>query len=193
MEGRLVIFSAPSGAGKTTIVRHLLNQEMGLVLSVSACTRKPREGEVDGKDYHFISPEAFRQQIRAGAFVEWEEVYKDHFYGTLKSELERIWNDGQHALFDVDVVGGLNLKDKFGDRALAVFVSPPSLDELRQRLTGRSTESRDRMEDRLKKAVREMQYAPRFDRVLVNDRLEDALESAVALVREFLPVKNPEA
>jgi guanylate kinase len=186
MEGRCIIFSAPSGAGKTTIVRHLLTSDLGLRFSVSAATRQQRAHEVDGRDYHFMTEERFRQLIAEGAFVEWEEVYPGHFYGTLRSEIERIWAEGCHPIFDVDVVGGLDLKAAFGEGALAVFVSPPSLEALEVRLRDRATESLENLQIRLQKAGSEMQYAKHFDAILLNDDLERSCAEARRLVAEFL-------
>ena len=185
--GKCVIFSAPSGAGKTTIVHSLLerlNDE--LEFSVSACSRDPREGEVDGKDYYFLSVESFKEKIQDDAFVEWEEVYKDNFYGTLKSEIERIWLAGKTVIFDVDVVGGLNLKKAFKHLALAVFVQPPSYEILEERLRSRSTESEEKILMRLEKAHQELDQAPLFDVILLNDTLEHACNKAEALVTEFI-------
>lgn len=184
--GKCIIFSAPSGAGKTTIVHHLLGILNSLEFSVSACSREPRANEVDGKDYFFLGIDGFRRKIEEGAFVEWEEVYKDNYYGTLKSEIERIWSDDKAVIFDVDVIGGLNLKKQFGDRALAVFVQPPNIEELENRLRGRSTESEEKIQQRMEKAVREMSYANHFDRILVNDDLREACNKAVLLVSDFL-------
>jgi guanylate kinase len=186
MKGKSLIFSAPSGAGKTTIVRHLLQLDLDLEFSVSACSRKPRENEVHGRDYYFMSVEEFRAGIERDEFVEWEEVYRDQYYGTLKSELDRIWNAGKHAVFDVDVVGGRDLKQIFGEDALAVFVKPPSLEVLEQRLRIRSTDTEEKIRTRLAKAASEMEFAGSFDVILVNDRLEDALAEAERVVREFL-------
>jgi guanylate kinase len=186
MKGKAIIISAPSGSGKTTLVRHLLELDVNLEFSVSACSRPPRENEVHGRDYYFLTVEEFRAGIERNEFIEWEEVYKDHFYGTLKSELERIWGAGKHVVFDVDVVGGSNLKTIFGDNALAVFVRPPSLKVLEQRLRDRSTDPEDKIRDRMAKAARELGYAQRFDVIIVNDRLEDALRQVENLVRDFL-------
>jgi guanylate kinase len=186
MKGKSIIFSAPSGSGKTTIVRHLLQLDLNLEFSVSACSRKPRKNEVDGRDYYFMSVEEFRAGIERDEFVEWEEVYKDQYYGTLKSELERIWNVGKHAVFDVDVVGGKDLKQIFGNDALAVFVKLPSLEVLEQRLRARSTDPEEKIRARLSKAASEMEYAGLFDVILINDRLEDALAEAEKVVRDFL-------
>lgn len=185
-KGKCIIFSAPSGAGKTTIVHDLLKRDLGLEFSVSACSRDPRPNEVDGKDYHFYGPEKFRQLIQDDAFVEWEEVYTNNFYGTLKSEMDRIWSKGNTVIFDVDVIGGLNLKKKFMEDALAIFVKPPSYEELEKRLRGRSTESEEKINQRMQKATKELAFAPEFDIILVNDNLEDACEEAATRVREFL-------
>ena len=184
--GKCIIFSAPSGAGKTTIVHHLLTKNLGMEFSVSACSREPRANEVDGKDYHFLGIEKFRQEIKDDAFVEWEEVYTNNFYGTLNSEMERIWGQGKAVIFDVDVIGGLNIKKKFGDNAFAVFVKPPSYEELEKRLRGRSTETEDKINQRMEKARKELAYAEEFDAILVNDNLEDAFVKAEQMVSEFL-------
>ena len=186
MKGKLIIFSAPSGAGKTTIVHKVLQSRNDLEFSVSACSRPKRTNEQDGKDYYFISAEDFKQKIDNGEFLEWEEVYINSYYGTLKSELERIWNKGRHVIFDVDVVGGLDLKEVFREDALAVFVSPPSVEALEQRLRNRSSETEDKIAVRVAKATAEMTFAPKFDVVLVNDHLETALAEAEQLVRSFL-------
>ena len=187
-KGKCVIFSAPSGAGKTTIVHYLLRRKLGLAFSVSACSRAPRENEVDGKDYHFLGVQGFRQKIAEGAFIEWEEVYTNNFYGTLKSEMERIWAEGKTVIFDVDVIGGLNLKRMFQDDAFAIFVQPPSYKELELRLRKRSTESEDKIQQRMEKAAKELAFAPEFDYTLVNDDLEKACEAAEVVVREFLQI-----
>lgn len=185
-QGKCVIFSAPSGSGKTTIVHHLLNQEIGLEFSVSACSRSPRPNEVDGKDYHFLGIENFKQKIEENAFVEWEEVYENNFYGTLKSEIERIWKKGNTVIFDVDVIGGLNIKKQLGKNALAVFVQPPSYEELEKRLRNRSTESEEKINLRMAKARKELAFAPQFDTVLINDDLSTACENAEKLVQQFI-------
>lgn len=185
-KGKCVIFSAPSGAGKTTIVHHLLNQNIGLEFSISACSRDPRPNEVDGKDYHFLGIDGFKSKIEQDAFIEWEEVYTNNFYGTLKSEIERIWDNDHAVIFDVDVIGGLNIKKQFGDQALAIFVQPPSYDELENRLRGRSTETEDKIQQRMAKARKEMSTAAEFDYILVNDNLEEACEKAKGLVTQFL-------
>lgn len=184
--GKCVIVSAPSGAGKTTIVRHLIDQGMGLAFSVSATSRAKRAHEVDGKDYFFVSVDEFRDRIEEGAFIEWEEVYHGQFYGTLRGEIRKIWANGQTPIFDVDVVGGLHLKSAFGDRALALFVSPPSLDVLEDRLHNRATETAESLRKRVDKAAHEMTYAERFDAIVVNDTLEHACAEAEALVKRFL-------
>ena len=186
MIGKAIIFSAPSGAGKTTIVKHLLQLDLGLEFSISACSRPPRPREVDGRDYYFMSVADFRKHIEQDDFLEWEEVYRDHYYGTLKSELDRIWSRQKHVVFDVDVVGGLNLKEYFGQNALAVFVQPPSMQELERRLRDRSTDTDDKIRDRIEKASDEIKYAGQFDVVLVNDKLEDTLLRGEDIVRDFL-------
>jgi guanylate kinase len=185
-KGKLIIFSAPSGAGKTTIVKHLLNAGLNLEFSISAASRKIRSNEVDGKDYYFLTVDEFKNRINANAFLEWEEVYADHFYGTFKSEVERIRNKGNHVIFDVDVIGGLNLKKYFGEEALAVFVVPPHIEELEKRLRGRSTENEVTLKKRLEKAEHELSFADEFDFQLINDNLERAKEQAVQLVKEFI-------
>jgi guanylate kinase len=184
--GKCIIFSAPSGAGKTTIVRALIERIPELQFSVSACSRAPRPNEVNGKDYHFLSVEEFKNRINADAFIEWEEVYKDHFYGTLKSEIERIWSLGKIVIFDVDVYGGVNLKKFFDGAALSIFVMPPSKEDLEIRLRHRSTETEERIQTRLAKAEEELLLKEQFDVVLVNDVLEDAIAKAEHLVSEFL-------
>ncbi|MFH0757414.1 MAG: guanylate kinase [Bacteroidota bacterium] len=186
MRGRLIIFSAPSGSGKSTIVQHLVKLDLGLAFSISATSREPRKGEVDGREYHFISPEQFRSKIEDDAFIEWEEVYPDQYYGTLRSEIERIWKNGQHALFDIDVLGGLNLKTSYGDMALAVFVKPPSLEILEKRLRERGSDDEKSLAKRLGKAAYEIEFAPKFDLILVNDSLKTTLTEAETIVRNFL-------
>lgn len=186
MEGKLFIFSAPSGSGKSTIVQHLMTLKLGLAFSISATSRNPREREIDGKEYHFISPWNFRKKIDNNEFLEWEEVYPGQYYGTLRSEVDRIWNQGQHAIFDIDVVGGINLKREFGNKACAIFVKPPSLEVLEKRLRSRGTDDETSLEKRLGKAEYEMSQAPHFDHILVNDTLEHALHNAKSLVRGFL-------
>jgi guanylate kinase len=185
--GKCIIFSAPSGAGKTTIVHALLKkEELGLAFSVSACSREPRPNEVDGKDYHFLGVQGFKQRIAEDAFIEWEEVYTNNFYGTLRSEVERIWSEGKTVIFDVDVIGGLNLKKIFEAQALAVFVQPPSIDELERRLRRRSTETEDKIRQRVDKAHIELAKANEFDVIIVNEDLEKAIEEAANKVKSFI-------
>ena len=184
---KLLIFSAPSGAGKTTLVRLLLaHEELKLAFSISATSRAPRGQEVDGKDYYFLSNDDFNQKVKDGAFLEWEEVYSGTKYGTLISEVERIWSEGKSVIFDIDVVGGLNLKSLYGDRALAVFVMPPDEEELERRLRGRQTDSEDKIRQRLAKARKEIGRSDRFDYVLLNKDLETAKQEAYNLVKVFL-------
>jgi guanylate kinase len=190
-EGKLIVFSAPSGSGKTTIVRHLLKQkELNLEFSISATSREKRGDEIDGKDYYYLSAKAFKNKIKAHEFLEWEEVYRDNFYGTLKSEIERIWAKGKHVIFDIDVSGGLRIKRKFPEETLAIFVKPPSIDELKIRLKNRKTESNDKINMRIAKASAELATAPLFDKIVVNDHLEHALEEAYKLVADFLDLKK---
>ncbi len=184
--GKCIIFSAPSGAGKTTIVRHLLEVDPRLEFSISACSRAPRKGEIDGKDYYFLGLETFKKAIEENAFIEWEEVYKDNFYGTMSSEIERIWANGKTVIFDVDVVGGLNIKKRFGDQALAIFVQPPNEGELENRLRYRSTETEEKIQMRMAKAKQELAESVHFDQVLLNENLETAFEEAEQLVSNFL-------
>ncbi len=186
-KGKLLVFSAPSGSGKTTIVRHLLAQpELNLEFSVSCTTRALRGQEINGKDYYFISIEDFKKHIKAEDFVEWEEVYRDNFYGTLKSEVERIWAMGKNVIFDIDVAGGLRIKKKFPDETLAVFVKPPSVDELKRRLKERSTESDDKINMRIAKAHVELATAPQFDKIIKNYDLDVAKAEAYELVKKFV-------
>lgn len=186
MEGKLVIITAPSGAGKTTIVKQLLDKELGLEFSVSATTRHLRGNEVEGKDYYFLSVDEFRKRIEQNDFVEWEEVYKDHFYGTLKSEIDRIWAKGKHVLFDVDVRGGIKLKKIFGNRSLALFIMPPSVDELKKRLIKRGTDDPAKVNTRLAKAEEELNFANQFDNIIFNDQLDKAIVEASVIVSSFL-------
>lgn len=185
-KGKVIIFSAPSGAGKTTIVKRILSGISNLEFSVSATSRAPREGEVSGKDYYFLDADDFRKKISEGAFLEWEEVYANSFYGTLKSEPQRIWDGGKHVIFDVDVMGGINIKKIFGSLALSLFIMPPSIEVLKERLTNRGTESPQSLQKRLDKAALEMSYAKQFDRIIVNDNLETAVEEAFSLVNGFI-------
>ena len=185
--GKLIVFSAPSGSGKTTIVKFLLAQkELHLDFSISATSREKRGDEVDGKDYYFLTSEEFQQKIRENAFVEYEEVYKDNFYGTLKSELERIWSEGKHVIFDIDVIGGLEIKRQFPHKTLAVFVSPPSVEELERRLRFRQTETEEKIQMRLAKAEREIATSDQFDVILKNYDLENAKNDAYKLVSDYL-------
>lgn len=189
MPNKLIIFSAPSGAGKTTIVKHLLKQNLRLEFSISAASREKRPNEVHGRDYYFLSSDEFKARIKNNEFIEWEEVYENHFYGTLKSEVDRIWNNGNSVIFDVDVIGGLNIKKQYGEKALAVFVMPPSIEELKKRLNARSTESPENLRKRIEKAEAEISFSKRFDKVIVNDILDKALIEATDLVSEFLKAK----
>jgi len=185
-KGKIIIFSAPSGTGKTTLVKWLLEQGLNLHFSISATSRQPRSTETDGKDYYFLSPEAFRQKITENAFLEWEEVYTDKFYGTLKSEVERILSEGKNVLFDVDVKGGLNIKKHFGVKALSIFVKPPSIEVLRQRLESRGTDSAEIIQERVNKAVYELTFAPQFDVVVINNKLDHAKQDCLKKIKDFL-------
>lgn len=190
-KGKLIVFSAPSGSGKTTIVRHLLGLEkLNLEFSISATSREARGEEIDGKDYYFISARQFKDKIKNDEFLEWEEVYRDNFYGTLKTEVERIWAKGKHVIFDIDVVGGLRIKKKFPEETLAVFVKPPSVDELKIRLKKRSTESEAKINMRIAKASVEMATAPQFDTIIKNYDLDVALKEAEELVADFVGVET---
>ena len=185
--GKLIVFSAPSGSGKTTIVRHLLAQEeLNLEFSVSATSRTKRGDEINTKDYYFLSIDDFKQHIKADEFLEWEEVYRDNFYGTLKKEIERIWDLGKHVIFDIDVSGGLRIKRKFPEQTLAIFVKPPSIDALKIRLKKRQTESQDKINMRVAKASAELATAPLFDCIIENDVLEMAQKEAYTTVSQFI-------
>jgi len=187
IEGKLIVFSAPSGSGKTTIVQHLLKQkELNLDFSISATSRDPRDHEVHGEDYYFMTLEEFKKHIKQDDFLEWEEVYRDNFYGTLKKEVERIWKKGKHVVFDIDVVGGLDIKHIYPERTLAVFVEPPSIEELKIRLKKRKTETEDRINMRVAKASIEMATAPQFDFIIVNNDLQKALKESYTLVHNFV-------
>lgn len=187
MKGKLIIFSAPSGSGKTTIVRHLLDKyTQQLAFSVSACTRPRRDYEIDGKDYYFLTLQDFRQKIADQQFAEWEEVYAGNYYGTLKAEIQRLWDEGKHVLFDVDVKGGLKLKEAYGDAALAVFVKVTSDEEIKRRLSGRGTETEETLATRLAKVRYEQSFEHEFDVVLVNDELNETLAKAEDLVQAFI-------
>lgn len=184
--GKLIIVSAPSGAGKTTLVRHLLEIFDSIEFSVSCATRSPRENEIDGNDYYFISTEEFKQKIDNQEFAEWEEVYAGSYYGTLKSEIERIWAKGKHVIFDIDVVGGLNLKKLYPGNSLTIFIMPPSVEELEKRLRIRNTESEDKLQLRVQKAENELLLAPEFDIILVNEDLEKSKAEISELINQFL-------
>ncbi len=186
MQGKLVIISAPSGAGKSTIVKHLLESGLDLEFSVSATTRAPRGEEKNGKEYYFISVDEFRRRVENNEFVEWEEVYKDQLYGTLKSEIDRIWKKGSYVLFDVDVRGGINLKKLFGLRAISIFIMPPSVEELEKRLVKRGTDSQEKIKMRVAKAEHEMNFANEFDNIVINDNLERAENEVYELVAGFI-------
>ena len=184
--GKLIIFSAPSGTGKSTIVRYLIEKDLRLQFSISATSRLPRGEEKDGVDYYFLTPDEFRARIKKEHFVEYEEVYEDNFYGTLKSEVDRILANGDNVVFDVDCVGGLAIKKIYGDRALAIFIMPPSVDELRNRLEKRGTDTPEVIQNRLDKATFEMSFAPQFDVVIMNDDFDKAKRETVKLIREFI-------
>ena len=186
MAGKLIIFSAPSGSGKSTIINYLLTQQLNLAFSISATSRAPRGTEQNGVEYFFLTPDEFRHRIAAGDFLEYEEVYKDRFYGTLKEQVERQLEAGQNVVFDVDVVGGCNIKRFYGERALSLFIQPPSIEELRRRLEGRGTDAPEVIADRVAKAAYELTFAPKFDRVIVNDDLERAKAEALQAIRQFL-------
>lgn len=190
MKGKLVIISAPSGAGKTTIVRHLMDRGLNLSFSVSATTRPIRGKEKEGIDYFFLSVPEFKMKIENNQLVEWQEVYKDLFYGTLKSEIERIWKSGKSVLFDVDVKGGINLKNIYGPDSLSIFIKPPSIEELEKRLQARGTDSAEKIRMRIDKAAEEIDLADKFDRIIINENLEKAKEEAFLIVSEFLSIKN---
>lgn len=191
-QGKLIIFSAPSGSGKTTIVKHMLERFPELAFSVSACTREQREGEVHGRDYYFLTVADFIHRIENDEFVEWEMVYEGKYYGTLRSEIERIWAQGKHVIFDVDVEGGLNLKERFGPTALGVFVMVPSVEVLEERLRGRGSETDETLMTRLGKAVKELNYALDFDIIIRNEDLETAVKDAETAIRHFL-YESPKA
>lgn len=186
MKGKLIIFSAPSGSGKSTIINHLLKKELGLTFSISATSRAPRGEEKHGIEYYFHTPEEFKEKISKGEFLEYEEVYADCFYGTLKAEVDRILNEGKNVIFDVDVVGGCNIKKYFGDRALSIFIQPPSIEELKKRLNKRATDTPEVIQKRIEKAEYELNFAPEFDIVIVNDDLKKAQEEAYNKIHAFL-------
>ena len=186
MNGKLIIFSAPSGAGKTTIVHAMLERIPEIEFSISACSRPRRQNETEGKDYYFLGIDGFEKKIKEEAFLEWEEVYKDHYYGTLKSEVDRIWARGKHVIFDVDVYGGLNIKQQFPVQALAIFVMPPSVLVLEERLRKRSTDSEENIQKRMEKARHEINKAGEFDKIIINDDLDTAITEALKAVKQFL-------
>ena len=182
---KMIIFSAPSGAGKTTIVHRILEKRQDLAFSVSACSREKRKNEVHAKDYYFFSPEEFKQLIKEDAFLEWEEVYDNYFYGTLKNEVERIWAEGKHVVFDIDVQGGKNLKSKYPENSLAIFIMPPSVEELENRLRNRSTETEESINKRIQKAKEEISFAPYFDKIIINEDLEKAINECLQSIADF--------
>lgn len=184
--GKLIIFSAPSGSGKSTIINYLLTQNLNLAFSISATSRPPRGSEKDGVEYFFLTPEEFRRRIAADEFLEYEEVYQDRFYGTLKAQVARQLEAGQNVIFDVDVVGGCNIKKFYGERALSLFIQPPSIEELRKRLIGRGTDTPEVIESRVNKAEYELAFASKFDKVIVNDDLETAKVEALNVITQFL-------
>lgn len=184
--GKLIVFSAPSGSGKTTLVQHLLSQSLPLGFSISATSRAPRGKEQNGIDYHFMTPKKFQEKIQQDAFLEYEEVYQGLYYGTLLSELNRLWNQEKHILFDIDVIGGLNIKKKYPNNTLAIFVQPPSIKILEERLKKRATDSEETIQKRIQKAQMEIEYAPKFDTVLINKDLKTAKKEVVQVVRNFI-------
>ncbi len=186
MTAKMIIISAPSGAGKTTLIKFLLAERNDIEFSVSACSRTKREGETDGVDYYFLLPDEFRKRIARNDFVEWEEVYVDSYYGTLKSEIDRIWNKGNHVIFDVDVAGGLNLKKQYSDKALAVFIMPPSIEVLESRIRKRQSNSEKQIKERILKAHWEMQFAPQYDVTVVNNEISVARLELLNLISNFL-------
>ncbi len=184
--GKLIIFSAPSGSGKSTLINYLMQQGMPLSFSVSATSRPPRIGELHGREYYFLTVEEFRKHIAEGKFLEYEEVYPGKYYGTLKSEVERLRDEGQNVIFDVDVLGGINIKTYYGKEALSIFIQPPSIDSLRERLVGRATDAPEIIEERVAKAALELTYAPSFDKIVINDDLEEAKQQVFSLVSDFI-------
>ena len=184
--GKVIIVSAPSGAGKTTLINKLLETKLPLNFSVSACSRKARTNEIEGEDYYFLSIEEFEKKIKKNDFIEWEEVYKNNFYGTLKSEISRIWNQKKHVVFDVDVLGGISLKNYFKENALSIFINPPSIEVLSERLNKRNSETKESISERIKKSVHEMEYLDKFDMVILNDNLKDASKKIIDTVKNFI-------
>ncbi|MDA3780545.1 MAG: guanylate kinase [Bacteroidales bacterium] len=189
MLGKMLIFSAPSGAGKTTIVKNLLKENPNIEFSISACSREKRKNEIHAKDYYFFSAEEFKNKIRNNEFLEWEEVYPNRFYGTLKSELDRIWSKGKHVIFDVDVIGGINIKKQYPEKALSIFIMPPSIKELENRLRKRSTDNDKEIQTRIAKAEEEIKYAEKFDNIIINDDLNGTISEAISLTKNFLNSK----
>ena len=185
-QGKAIIISAPSGAGKTTLVNKLLNTKLPLLVSISACSRAPREGEEDKKDYYFLSIEEFKEKIKAQDFIEWEEVYEGNFYGTLKKEIERIWKEKKHVVFDVDVIGGISLKDYFMENSISIFIKPPNMEVLSKRLKKRNTEDRKSIKNRLEKSFEEMKSIDKFDKIIVNDELSISSKNIIETVKKFL-------
>ena len=186
MTGKVIIISAPSGSGKTTIINYLLQQNLPLQFAISATSRAPRGDEKDGVEYYFLSPQAFKKKIKNGDFIEYEEVYKDAFYGSLKSEVERIMSNGNHVIFDVDVAGGLRIKKNYAEKALSIFIFPPSIEDLRKRLYTRGTDTPEMIERRLSKALSELEVAPEFDIVILNDVLEKAQVETLHAIQQFI-------
>lgn len=185
-QGKAIIISAPSGAGKTTLVNKLLDTKLPLLFSISACSRAPREGEEDKKDYYFLSIEEFKEKIKAQDFIEWEEVYEGNFYGTLKKEIERIWKEKKHVVFDVDVIGGISLKDYFMENSISIFIKPPNMEVLSKRLKKRNTEDRKSIKNRLEKSIEEMKSIDKFDKIIVNDELSISSKNIIETVKKFL-------
>jgi len=185
-QGKAIIISAPSGAGKTTLVNKLLDAKLPLLFSISACSRAPRKGEEDKKDYYFLSIEEFKEKIKAQDFIEWEEVYEGNFYGTLKKEIERIWKEKKHVVFDVDVIGGISLKDYFMENSISIFIKPPSMEVLSKRLKKRNTEDRKSIKNRLEKSFEEMKSIDKFDKIIVNDELSISSKNIIETVKKFL-------
>ena len=185
-QGKAVIISAPSGAGKTTLVNKLLKAKLPLLFSISACSRAPREGEEDKKDYYFLSVEEFKEKIKAQDFIEWEEVYQGNFYGTLKKEIERIWKEKKHVVFDVDVIGGISLKEYFKEDSISIFIKPPSMEVLSKRLKKRNTDNRESIKNRLEKSFEEMKSIDKFDKIIVNDELNISTKNIIETVEKFL-------
>ena len=185
-QGKAVIISAPSGAGKTTLVNKLLKAKLPLLFSISACSRAPREGEEDKKDYYFLSVEEFKEKIKAQDFIEWEEVYQGNFYGTLKKEIERIWKEKKHVVFDVDVIGGISLKEYFKENSISIFIKPPSMEVLSKRLKKRNTEDKESIKNRLEKSFEEMKSIDKFDKIIVNDELNISTKNIIETVEKFL-------